>query len=169
MLDMNTVRASLAALIGLLPLTAFAQDTDSESELLDAAIDEITIVGARTLGSMRAEVVIAEDRAFELFNDFNDDDGYDIICKRETRIGSQIPKRVCLARMYRETLAEATIDEDFGDLRLGRMTGSDKHQKILQEKMRALAMEHPELLSALQKRYALEQKFKQARDEKYGE
>ncbi|MDH3552841.1 MAG: hypothetical protein OER22_09530 [Gammaproteobacteria bacterium] len=68
-----------------------AQTTDSEAEELDAAIDEITVVGARQLGAMRAKVELAEDQVFALFNDLNDDDGYDIICKKETRIGSQLP------------------------------------------------------------------------------
>jgi hypothetical protein len=146
-----------------------AQDDDRETAEVDATIDEITVVGARSLGAMRAEVTMAEDQVYALFNDLNEDDRYDIICKKEARIGSQIPKRVCLARMYRDALAEETVDEDSGFVPAGTMTRSSKHQKILQEKMRALAMEHPELLQALKKRRALDQEFKQARDNKYGD
>jgi len=155
-----------------LPSHGAAQGADPESEETDAAIDEITIEGARTLDSMRAQVILAEDEAFALFNELNEDDGYDIICKKETRIGSQMPHRVCLSRMYRERLAEATadaIDENSGVIGVGRMPGQSKHQEILREKMRTLAMKHPELLAALKKRYVLDKAFQEARDRKYGE
>lgn len=168
---MKILPTMLLVTAALLPARVFAQDADPaevEPEV-DATIDEITVVGARTLGAMRAKVTIAEDQVYALFNDLNEDDGYDIICKKETRIGSQIPKRVCLARMYREALAEETVDEDSGFVTTGRMTRSSKHQKILQEKMRSLAKQHPELLQALRKRHALDQEFKQARDIKYGD
>lgn len=160
----------LASLVICFPLAAAAQSSDSTAVELDKAIDEITVVGARDLALIRAEVMVAEDAVYSLFNDLNDDDGYDIICKMETRIGSQIPKRVCLARMYRESLAEATVDAtDAAGLVVGNMTRNAQQQKILQEKMRALAIEHPELLAALRERYALDQKFKAARDKKYGD
>lgn len=150
-------------------MQVIAQESDPDASELDTAIDEVTVFGAQRLGAMRAKVTLAEDQVYALFNDLNEDDGYDIICKRETRIGSQIPRRVCLARMYREALAEETADEDLGFVPAGTMTRSSKHQKILQEKMRALAKEHPELLEALRNRHALDQEFKQARDSKYGD
>lgn len=165
---MNTISITLTALAVSLPLHAVAQVADSETAEIDTTIDEITAVGARTLGSMRTEVVIAENEVYALFNDLNDDDGYDIICKKETRIGSQIPHRVCLARMYREAVAEATVDQDSGGfMPAGRMAGSSKHQKILREKMLALAIEYPELSAALKKRHALAKKFQEERDKKY--
>ncbi|MDH3613479.1 MAG: hypothetical protein OEU90_08365 [Gammaproteobacteria bacterium] len=165
---MNKISITVTVLAVSLPLHAAAQVADPETAEIDTTIDEITAVGARTLGSMRTEVVLAEDEVYALYNDLNEDDGYDIICKKETRIGSQIPRRVCLARMYREAVAEATVDEDTGDyMVVGRMTGSSKHQKILQEKMRALAIEHPELSAALKKRHALAKKFQEERDKKY--
>jgi len=69
--------------------------------------------------------------------------------------------------MYRDALAQATIDDDIGIIAVGRMTRSQKQQKK-QEKMRALAIAHPELLAALNERQVLDKKFRQARDEKYG-
>lgn len=166
---MNVLLTLALVIAALISVPVFAQDADPAAAEVDQTIDEITVVGARTLGAMRARVTIAEDQVFALFNDLNEDDAYDIICKKEARVGSQIPKRVCLARMYREALAEETADEDSGFVPAGTMTRSSKHQKILQEKMRTLAKEHPELLQALRKRHALDQEFKQARDNKYGE
>lgn len=151
----------------LLSVNAAAQDaTDSGVE---ETIDEITVMGARSLAMMRAEVVEAEDVIYDLFNDLNDDDGYDIICKKETRIGSQIPRRICLARMYREEVAEATVDQDGPAIPVGNRSRSSHHQAILIDKMRALAAEHPELLDALKNRYSLEQRYEEERARRYGE
>jgi hypothetical protein len=118
---------------------------------------------------MRAEVIAAEEVVYDLFNELNDDDGYDIICKKETRIGSQLPQRICLARMYREALADETNEEEGGPIVVGNMTRSPRHQAILIDKMRALAIEHPELLSALKERFILEKRFKEERARRYGE
>jgi len=166
---MRILLTLLLVTAALMPVWGFAQEADAQSAELDAAIDEITVVGEQSLGVMRAKVTLAEDQVYALFNDLNEDDGYDIICKKETRIGSQIPKRVCLARMYRDALSQATEDEELGSLTIGKMPRGVKHQTILREKMRALAIEHPELLAALKKRHALEQEFKRARASAYGE
>ncbi len=165
----KVARTSLIAVAAWLPLAASAQTAEAETDELDAAIDEIMVVGARELGAMRAEIDLAEDQVFALYNDLNEDDRYDIICKKETRIGSQIPKRVCLARMYRDARAAvAADDEEVGMIAAGRMARSQKHQRILEQKLRALAIEHPELLEAFKKRQLLAKKFEQARDTKYG-
>jgi len=165
----KVARTSLIALAAWLPLAASAQTAEAETDELDVAIDEIMVVGARELGAMRAEIDLAEDQLFKLYNDLNEDDGYDIICKKETRIGSQIPQRVCLARMYRDARAAAAVgDEDAGMIAAGRMARSQKHQRILEQKLRVLAIENPELLAAFKKRQLLAKKFEQARDTKYG-
>ena len=145
-----------------------AEDAEPGTTDFDETIDEITVIGAKTLIEMRHEITLAEDRVFSLFNDLNEDDGYDIICKKETRIGSQIPRRVCLARMYREGRSEATID-DFGEFADGRLPLASKHQKILREKMRTLAARHPQLLEALQERLALVKEFEAERESRLGE
>lgn len=142
---------------------------ESKDEDVDDTIDEITVMGARSLAMMRAEVIEAEDVIYELFNELNDDNGYDIICKKETRIGSQIPQRVCLARMYRDEVALATVDQEGPAIPVGNRTSSSRHQEILIDKMRALSAEHPELLEALRKRYALDRRYKEERARRYGE
>ena len=151
----------------LLVASAGAQEA-TEADV-EETIDEITVMGARSLAMMRAEVIAAEELVYDLFNELNDDDGYDIICKKETRIGSQLPQRICLARMYREALADETNEEEGGTIVVGNMTRSPRHQAILIDKMRALAIEHPELLSALKERFILEKRFKEERARRYGE
>lgn len=41
---------------------------------------------------MRRQAVETEDQVFDLFNELNEDDDYDIICKRETQTGSKLPR-----------------------------------------------------------------------------
>ena len=156
-------------------MSVYATAQEADTGNVDETIDEITVVSARTLGQMRTEIVRAEDQAYAIFNELNADDGYDITCKRETRVGSQIVRRVCLARMYRDALSEATEDA-VGDETAGVVVGvstvganisAKKHQAILREKMRVLTAQHPELLAALKKRRDLVKEFEEKRAQKY--
>ncbi len=165
------VTSSIAVLVlALCPLVASAQTDNAEVDEVQDTIDEITVLGQRTIGTIRAEMVAAEQVVYDMFNELNDDDDYDIICKKETRIGSQIPHRICLSRRYRDKLAEATVEESDGmQMTVGGMTSNKKHQKIMMEKMRALATAHPELLDALRERYRLESELKAERERRFGE
>ena len=154
----------LALLVGA---GAFAQETTDAQ--VDETIEEITVMGPRSLAMMRAEIIAAENVVYDLFNELNDDDGYDIICKKETRIGSQLPRRICQARMYREEVADATNDETGPAIPVGNRTRASQRHEVLMDKMRSLAAEHPELLEALKNRYALDQRYKEERAKRYGE
>lgn len=135
----------------------------------EETIDEIKVMGARSLALMRREVVDAEDRVFELFNELNEDDDYDIICKRETRIGSQLPRRICQTRIYREQLSRVTNDEELGLLPVSNMTRNSRSQQTVIDKMRALAAAHPELLDALRYRRQLEKRYEEEHARRYGD
>lgn len=145
-----------------------SSDTPVEKIEPDAEIiDEVTVLGVRELADLRAEVIEAENVVYDVFNDLNDDDRYDIICKKETRIGSQIPKRVCQARLFRDAVAaeaEGVVD---GEIMPGMKVNSAKHNRILREKMAALANKHPDLLAALKNRLELSRKFEQERAKKF--
>lgn len=165
-----------ASLLALLLSSATARQAESEraDNGQDAAvepdaeiIDEVTVLGVRELAHLRAEVIRAEDVVYDLYNDLNEDDKYDIVCKKETRIGSQIPRRICQARLFRDAVADATEDIEGGEDLTGAMVNSAKHNAILREKMAALASEHPELLVALKKRLELSKKFEQERARKF--
>ena len=150
---------------------AVAEESVSEKlpEVLpdEQIIDEVTVLGVRELADLRAEVVAAEDVVFDLFNDLNTDDRYDIICKKETRIGSQIPKRVCQARLFRDAVAEVAEGTVDGEIMPGIHVNMKKHNAILREKMAALANEHPELLVALKNRLEVSKKFERERAKKF--
>ena len=169
---MQTTTKILATAIPVAAVSvALAQDLTTEELAADVPneqiIDEVTVLGVRELADLRIEVFRAEDVVYDLFNELNDDDGYDIICKKETRIGSQIPKRVCQARLFRDAVAEATEDVVEGEILSGVAVNRAKHNVILREKMAALATEHPELLAALKKRMEISKKFEQERAKKF--
>jgi len=172
----------LCVLAVCFPLTVVAQDADQgddlpspsatkengpAAQLQPEGIDEVTVVGARSLANLRLEVVRAEDNLYAIFNSLNDDDRYDIICKKETRIGSQIPHRVCLARLFRDAMPEAAEDDVLVGIHIRNMPGAKKHMKILKEKILAIAAMHPELLAALNERHKLSKKFQEERAKKY--
>jgi hypothetical protein len=153
---MNTDMKTLTAVIvlGLSSVPLFSQEGEN-------AGDEIIVIGAPSLQSLRADLVRAEDAAYALFNELNDDDAYDIICKKETRIGSQFRYRVCLPAILRDTEVEQALDEDTGTVSVSRKASQSRHQKILAEKMRQLAIENPELLEALRVRLALKKRLEE--------
>jgi hypothetical protein len=157
----------LNILITMLAAATFAVADEADDEMVEA-IDEITVMGARDLGALRAELVRAEDEVYDLYNDLNDDDDYDIICKKQARVGSQIKFRVCQTRLFREALSTATEDEDGFLSPEGQLVNEKKHNSILREKMRVVANENPELVVALRKRHALKQKLEEERHKKYG-
>ncbi len=130
-------------------------------------IDEVTVMGSRSLRSLRREMVYAEDNIYAIFNSLNHDDDYDIICKKETRIGSQIPYRVCKARLYREKVAEAAEDSVYEGAHFGVTLNEQRHNEILREKMRALAAENPQLVEALRKRLTIQKEYELEREQRF--
>ena len=155
-------------LITMLVLATVALADEADDEAAEA-IDEITVMGARDLGALRAEMVRAEDEVYELYNALNDNDDYDIICRKEARVGSQIKFRVCLSRFMRDAISEAAEeDEGFVSLTQPRVI-EERHDRMLRENMRAVADNNPELVAALRKRHALKQRLAEERNRKFGD
>ncbi len=132
-------------------------------------IDEVVVQGQRSLGSFRRELMRAEDVVFSTFNSLNEDDGYDIVCRREVRIGSQIPFRTCKARLYFDARSSATIGEEYTMGRNGPMIDENNHVRILRQKMAHIARISPEFREALRKRLESEKAYEQARQGLFGE
>ncbi len=73
-------------------------------------IEEITVRGQQTLGSLRFLLREAEDDMYAMFNDLNSDDDFDITCDKVRRTGSYILDRVCEPRfLKRERQANTTL------------------------------------------------------------
>ncbi|MFL2873600.1 MAG: hypothetical protein ACJZ8M_09750 [Pseudohongiellaceae bacterium] len=76
----------------------------------DRPIEEIQVLGTRTLYSIRMEIVDEENKIFSMFNELNSDDRFDILCDKIAPTGSHIQQRVCEPRFVTETRAQMTQD-----------------------------------------------------------
>jgi hypothetical protein len=86
------------------------------ADLREEPIDEITVLGQRTLRTLRLEVQAARERVYDLFNSLNSDDEFDIHCRNVPRTGTRIPQRVCrpqFADSATSTAARQFLDELF--------------------------------------------------------
>lgn len=59
--------------------------------------EEIVVRGKR-LVAFRLEVELARERAYDLFNEINSNDDFDIQCTAEQRTGTRLGRQVCAAR-----------------------------------------------------------------------
>ena len=87
----------------------------------DRPIEEIQVLGTRTLYSIRMEIVDEENKIFSMFNELNSDDRFDILCDNIAPTGSHIKQRVCEPRFVTETRAQMTQDYVRG---IGMLVGS---------------------------------------------
>ena len=89
---------------------ALAQTEPSARERGATASQEQTeevVVRGRRIGELRAEVEDARERAYELFNDLNGNDEFDVYCHNESRSGTNVPQVICRAQFENRISAAA--------------------------------------------------------------
>ncbi len=69
---------------------------------------EEVIVRGRRLTEFRFEVQQAREHAYDIFNEINSNDDFDVLCRDETRYFSHSKRRVCRARFESRISADAT-------------------------------------------------------------
>ena len=148
---------TLALIIGL----AYSALLYAEEE----AIDEMIVESAPRPAQIRAELQRVELQIYSLFNDLNDDDGYDIICREVRPIGSQILQRQCKARMLFEAEAESAVDAGNATAVWHIEARAAEHEERLTELLRDAAEESPELLEMLVERRRLMNQLSEAKGE----
>jgi len=134
-------------------------------------IEEITVTGQRIILSLRKQIIEAEDHAFEIFNELNDDDLYDITCRSVKRYNSNIKKRVCLPNYYHRATAD-NASEYLGLIGLYIDSVPSPSVKnvtayqhpIFKKKVQKLATENPELLDALRVNFELNEELNKKRN-----
>lgn len=93
---------------------ALAQSEPAARERADTAASqekpEEVIVRGRRIGELRAEVEDARERAYELFNDLNSNDEFDVSCHKESRSGTNVPQVVCRAQFENRISAAAASE-----------------------------------------------------------
>lgn len=190
------VRLLLAGLLSAISFTSIAQDAEQQPEeesivenTNDRPIEQIDVIGERTLFSIRYEIRREEDSLYRLFNDLNSADKFDIFCKTESRVGSYIRTRSCDPVFFtdfrrqssRAALTEMryAFSEDGLDLVILRngldMLESDRELRnqveaefeAMNEEIFRVAMENPDYFGLLQKIATLKAAYQTARKTRF--
>lgn len=141
---MRTIILILAFSIPFSSLLAEKTDTGDTEEM-----EEISVIGRRSLLSLRLDVYRREDDFYRLFNALNTDDDYDVNCDKETRTGSHLSRRVCKANFVKDATALEARQYLLGIGGSSAAVIIMRKQELLNAKMTATVQENPELLEKL--------------------
>ncbi len=132
------------------------------------AIEEITVTGQRTLFDLRLEVSEAEDAMYNLFNELNTENKYDIVCRNDTRVFSHIRQKVCLPVYAMNALMEEAQGMARGQAGVPKEAILAYEGPQLDEKFRAVMEQSPELFQAVARHYELNAKWRARRKTYFG-
>lgn len=121
-----------------------------------APLPEEIVVTGRDIEDLRAALSEAEDLMYAIFNALNDDDLYDIHCRREAPLGTRLKSKVCRPRYQLD--AEAGEGQHFlqgGVLPPPVQAVLQQHAPILEQKMKDILLTHPEFYEAVVKQHSL--------------
>ena len=79
------------------PLAASAQEDN---------VDEVVVVGNKSISTLRKEVYEAEADFYALYNTLNDDPEFDVKCNYETATGTHVKNHVCRANFVAASYAK---------------------------------------------------------------
>lgn len=118
----------------------------------------------KPVNQLRAELARADARLFSLYNELNLDDSLDMICKKETRIGSQIKYRVCKTSYHRQMESESASDMLTGDAVSASSQAPASHYDKVRSNMSKLMADNPELLRAFYERAMLRKRIAEQKE-----
>ena len=198
-MDLNKVFRSkflLYLLVGVIPVCLYGQedenadpDQESQENVSQRPIEEIQVTGERTLLTMRNEIIREEENLYRIFNELNSHDRFDITCKEERRVFSNIPARNCLPRFFtdlrmdtnrfalselRQAFSPDGVDPALFELGLRRIENARQIRELaagdyqaLSEEMLRIATENPDYLNILMKVADLKANYEAARKERF--
>jgi len=156
--DDNDLAASIEDSEASQPVVQQGDPVSGERPDQDEPIEEVTVTGQRLISHLRLEALRAEDRAFDLFNQLNDDDQFDIVCRRESPTGTRIKYRQCAPKFFIRAEAHATSVNRSGGTIEVRALISGKYTE-LREQMQGKILENTELLDAFLEAQELRQEL----------
>ena len=131
-------------------------------DVLQSLPEEVVITSQQPLYELRSRMWEAEQEAYSLFNQFNDDKRFEIQCTRRAPTGSRISRQDCDTAFERQANAEhaAAYTESvraalgqggspFAMPSVPREAAIARHQRAYKAKMQEIAREHPEFLEAI--------------------
>ena len=147
---MKTTPNYLALLLAVMtfPLTAAGKDDQAPN---DEAIDDIVVVGEKSLADLRRDVYKAEEEFYSVFNRLNDEKDFTVRCFYETATGTHQKNHVCRARYVSQAFAKHAA-RNRNDI--SRVANQDADPAFAektaryQAKMESLMAESPELQAA---------------------
>jgi len=154
-----------------LPLLASAQDAGDSIQMAsnEQAVDNIVVMGKKSLSEMRREVYEAEEEFYSVYNTLNDDKDYHVRCYYEKQTGTRFKNHICRARFVSKAYSShATRNRND----LTRVANQDsksvlaKQTAIYQEKLETLIADNPELQAALIRYNTLRSEFMADRKDK---
>ena len=186
----------LYLLIGVIPVCLYGQedenadpDQEPQENVSQRPIEEIQVTGERTLLTMRNEIIREEENLYRIFNELNSHDRFDITCKEERRVFSNIPARNCLPRFFtdlrmdtnrfalselRQAFSPDGVDPALFELGLSRIENDRQIRELaagdyqaLSEEMLRIATENPDYLNILMKVADLKANYEAARKERF--
>ena len=151
----KTLTITAFLLLAIVNFNVSSQETESSDEVTvsDRPIEEISIVGQRSLSRLRLRVRETENEIYAFFNDNNSSDRFDIICTNRRPTGTYIMKRECEPRFLKNLRVEKTRDQIMGigvSFTQGDLVGlSAQDFENLQNEMLSLMSTNPEFAEKL--------------------
>ena len=160
----------LALMLSQSLVIAAEQVTEEAAEQIPEApaarerpIEEIEVIGERSTISLIYEIQQAEVQMYDIFNDLNSTDDFDVICRNVTHTGTLIPTWECDAGFMTRERFQNT--QDF--LQFGFVPRSDEEMywdnrdkvEALNAEMLELAKENPTLGQAMLELHAKRQRL----------
>ncbi len=168
----HAMKVTLASLLGVFAVMGASGTLAMEAPAVDStgqAIEEITVTGQRSLFDLRMQVSEAEDAMYNLFNELNTDDQYDITCKMEIRVFSHIRQKSCLPEYAREALMDEAQNLARGQQGTPATAIVSYESPRLDAKFQEVMQQSPELFRAVAKHYELNETWRLRRKTYFGD
>jgi len=141
----------------------------------DDPVDEVTVIGQRTILALRLQMEAAQEEVHLLYNELNTNDAYDIICKTTDRYYSKIKDKQCKPQFAWD--ARAQEGQDFARQIKGEgfVQGAPSNYQIalqepgLREQFIEALRNSPELFDAIVKHAQLMEQLQQAQSTYFGD
>jgi hypothetical protein len=157
------------------------KESSADSDTLEYTLPEVIVEGDNSMHSLRMEVIHAQELKFEVFNNLNSTDDFDITCGWHVPTGTKIKEWSCEVRFLQKVAADDArdyVDSIIGPAANGprkplatreqRAVELARRTRELNREMKALAMKHPELAIAIINAHELEQLYKAEQKKRYG-
>ena len=165
-------------------------DQESQENVSQRPIEEIQVIGERSLSFLRNEIRREEENLYRIFNELNSHDRFDIKCKVERRTWSYILARNCYPKCFTDlrraenSFAQSELRQAFGpdgvdsalfDMGMAKMKNDRQIRELaagdyqaLSEEMLRIASENPDYLNILMKVADLKANYQAAHEERFG-